>query len=391
MVTVEKKYGLKDLFFYVVIIEIVIGGSGRMIEFGPLSLKMVLFAIALIISFFSLREVKSSEVFKIQTFFIITLLTSFLVAIFNRADPPAFLEDMKPLLFIFMINYFAINIKTRKDIEIVTLLIKRASLIMAIIYLLTVLALFLGVLNFTTFYEQQSEGSEIMFRNEYFFLYKGFLYLGIGFFFCLLSIKKLDKLFALILFIALALTLTRGFILAALLLFAYYVFFLNKSISLKSITIVLGVVSFIYFLPLLFDTLGDKSDSDMIRITNINEVLDALTIPSFFIGHGFGIGVPIRPVHMEISYLEIFHKQGIFGLSFWIFLFVFLVKKYIQLKIFKKEALPYVLSVGFVYLQSFTNPFINNPIGISITLISIVVLIRLKEEEDRLNFANYGT
>ena len=69
MVTGEKKYGLKDLFFYVVIIEIVIGGSGRMIEFGPLSLKMVLFAIALIISFFSLREVKSSEVFKIQTFY----------------------------------------------------------------------------------------------------------------------------------------------------------------------------------------------------------------------------------------------------------------------------------------------------------------------------------
>ena len=57
--------------------------------------------------------------------------------------------------------------------------------------------------------------------------------------------------------------------------------------------------------------LGDRSQSDAGRIAQIKEVISMTSVLSSFIGNGFGIGIPSRPVHMEISYLEIFHKQGI--------------------------------------------------------------------------------
>lgn len=381
MITKTKNTSiLARLFFYLVIIEIVVGGSGRLIEIGPLSFKMIFFGAALIISFFSLRHLKDASIFKIQLYFLITVLCGFIFGAFSSAKTEDIFEDIKPLLFFLMINYFAINIKTLRDVEVVSNIIKWSSLVMAVIYLIIVALLYFGLMNFNTFYETQSEGSEIFFRGEYFFFYKGFLYLGIGFFFCLLSSQKKDKIFSLILFTALCLTLTRGFILAASILIIYYVFFINKKYFIKLLTLVIALAAAIFLIPLLLNTLGDKSDSDLVRFVTFNEVLNSVDYFSFFFGHGFGIGVASRLVHMEVAFLEIFHKQGVLGLVFWFYLLYFVIKNYISIKTvkLKRIGLPFVLSVVFVYMQSFTNPFINNPIGISIIIISLVVLLQLR-------------
>ncbi|SJN48235.1 hypothetical protein FM120_20905 [Sphingobacterium faecium PCAi_F2.5] len=366
-----------------IIIEIVIGGSGRLVEFGSLSLKMVFFLIAMLISFFSLNRVDSKEISNLQIVFLLVLLLGFCLAAFNNAQIEFLIEDIKPLLFMFMINYFAINIKSLKNIQFVSSLIKWSSLFMAIIYLLIVFGLYVGVIDFSKFYQQQSEGSEIFFRGELFFFYKGFLYLGVGFFFLVLSDRKIDQIFALILFAALCLTLTRGFILAASLIYLYHIFFVNKSFLLKIFILFFVLGAIIYLLPLLFDTLGNKSESDLVRVVTINQVLDQMSFFSFFFGHGFGNGVQIRPVHMEISFLEIFHKQGVLGLFFWSYLLYMVFNNYkkIETSQFKHIAMPFTLSVVFVYIQSFTNPFVNNPIGISIIIITIVVLVRLRQME----------
>lgn len=106
---------------------------------------------------------------------------------------------------------------------------------------------------------------------------------------------------------------------------------------------------------------------------------------SIFVGHGFGIGVPIRPVHFEISFLEIFHKQGLLGLMFWLIFLRIIVYNYTKIRSYeyKKIALGFLLSSMFIYIQTQTNPFMNNPIGMSFLLISVISLQILKQEERR--------
>lgn len=143
----------------------------------------------------------------------------------------------------------------------------------------------------------------------------------------------------------------------------------------------MGLFSVMILIPILLETLGDKSDSDIVRYTQINQVTSAINPVSFLIGHGFGIGVPIREVHMELSFLEIFHKQGLLGLCFWfgIFIHIFIMYFNIKDKKYKEIALPFLLSVVFVILQSTTNPYMNNPIGLTMILITIVVFSKLLE------------
>ena len=377
---VSRQFSFFKLFFYLVLIEIVIGGSGRMIEFGPLSFKMVLFGISLVLTFFNLRKLKFDKyLLFFEFFFIFSILFSFSVGALNFSSTENIFEDLKPLLFILMINFFLIAIDGIKTINNVIRIIKYFSLFMAIIYIIFVILLFMNIINFSTFYEQQSEIGEILFRNQYMVFYKGFLYLGVGFLFLAVSQKRTDKIYSIIVFVALCLTLTRGFILMAAAVYGFYIFFVNKKASVKILVSAITIGLLIYLLPIMFNVLGDKSESDIVRIITFHQVTDEINLLSFFIGHGFGHGVEARPIHMEISYLEIFHKQGILGLFFWFYVLYIVFKYYFSIKNqqFKRMALPFLLSVCFTFLQSLTNPYINNPIGISICMLSIAVLYRL--------------
>ncbi|WP_291047300.1 hypothetical protein [Empedobacter sp. UBA1574] len=378
--SINKNFNFLRLFLYFILIEIVIGGSGRMLEFGPLSLKMVLFGVAMILTFFNAKKIiLDKNLLFLEGFFLLLTLFSLSIGFFSNSEPENIFEDIKPLIFIIIINFFIITIDSIRTIDKVINIIKYFSVFMAIIYIIIVLMLFLGILNFDVFYEGQSENSEVMFRNEYMFFYKGFLYLGVGFLFLILSNKKIDQILSFLVFSALCLTLTRGFILMSILVYAFYIYFINKKIFLKIFISVIGISLAIYLLPILFETLGDKSDSDIIRFNTINQVVDEISVFSFLFGHGFGHGVELRPIHMEISFLEIFHKQGIIGISFWLYLLYLNFKYYFKIKSknYKKLVLPFLLSVCFTYLQSLTNPFINNPIGISIIMLSTVVLYKL--------------
>jgi len=79
---------------------------------------------------------------------------------------------------------------------------------------------------------------------------------------------------------------------------------------------------------------------------------------------------------MEVSYLEIFHKQGILGLLFWFMLFVVIVQKYLKAcrNGVRNIALPFMLSSLLIFILTATNNYMNNPIGMSMLLISIAAL-----------------
>ncbi|MDR7208984.1 hypothetical protein [Flavobacterium piscis] len=371
------------LLFVPVLYELVIGGSGHYLEFGPITFRIVayLVVIFLAIIYYLEKKVIKKDLSVILLSFSMTLIFSSIVGFSNNAHLGSVLEDLKPLSFFYILLFFAIVVKDIDDIKKISTILKIGPLILGVIYILVIILLLLGKINFTAFYYQQSKIGEIMFRNETLFFYKGFLYLCVGYFFFLLSDGKGNKFGALFLFACIILTLTRGFILFTILISAYYVFFINKNIVLKWITFLLGIIAFSILVPILLDILGDKSDSDSLRYLQINEVIEGINPLSFIIGHGFGVGVESRPVHMELSFLEIFHKQGIIGLAFWfgLFFYIFFLYAKIKIKSYRNIALPFLLSVIFIILQSGTNPYMNNPIGLLMILISVIVFSKLVE------------
>jgi hypothetical protein len=122
------------------------------------------------------------------------------------------------------------------------------------------------------------------------------------------------------------------------------------------------------------ELLGDRKFSDNERKQQFIQVANAATLPTAVWGHGFGTGVESRPVHMEISYLEIFHKQGIIGIACWIIILFSLVKSYKSLPSKSGMSNAFFLAALFVFFQSLTNQYINNPIGLGMILISMVSL-----------------
>ena len=181
------------------------------------------------------------------------------------------------------------------------------------------------------------------------------------------------------------LTGTRGFILMFGLLYAlFYGIPLLLKFNIKALILAaILVFGSVYFFRNM--EIGNKDISDSVRVAQVEQVLYRINPISLFIGHGFGKGVPVREVHMEIGYLEFFHKQGIVGLALWATFFLVLYNGYAKANNYKAIRKSFLLGISFVALLSFTNPFFNNPIGISLFMISLSVfwvLNRLSEKEN---------
>ncbi len=375
-------------FFVLILFELVVGGSGHYTELGPITARMLFYLVAVISSLFyySFRKVIKRDVFLITGSFTLLSILGVIIGVINNAPLTLIIEDFKPLSFFYILLFFSIMIKKPNDIELISSVIKKGAIIIALIYLLTIAMLYFGKIDFGTFYSNQEKYGEVIFRNDTLFFYKGFLYLCIGFFFYLFTNSKYKFISLLFLYICIILTLTRGFIIFTTALLLFFLLFIYKNKLLKFFIIISGLIMTVIAIPILFDALGDKSDSDSMRYVQIEQVISSVNPISLIFGHGFGIGIEIRPIHMELSFLEIFHKQGLIGIVFWICVFshIFFMFFNIKDRKVKNQGYPFVLSVVFVILQSTTNPFMNNPIGLTVILLTLVVLSKLLEQEKAL-------
>lgn len=359
-------------------------GGGRFVEIGSLTLRMVLFGAAQIFTIAILFKRKiDSQTLTLFFFFAVSLLTSALIGISNGAELGLVFEDVKPLSYFMMIFFFSILINSHHRVILVANTVKVCSAILMVTYLAILAGLFLKFIDFNTFYERMNATGEVFFRPDVGFFYKGFLYLCVGFLFFLFSAKKSHKLLAALLLLSIILTFTRGFLLATGLTLVIYIFFFAKR-NLKILAYIVLLASLVVLLaPWFVGQLGDKSVSNVTRVITYEQVKEKMSPFSVFLGHGFGNGVEERSVHMEASYLEIFHKQGLIGLSFWLLILALILWSFskIRNKENKHIALPFVLSIILIYIQTVTNPFLNNPIGMSMVLITLSVVRVLGDEK----------
>jgi hypothetical protein len=292
-----------------------------------------------------------------------------------------------------MIFFFASTIDSPERVKLAARVIRWASLSMAVIYLALAAAILSGYLDFTLFYGAitylAAEGpqGEVSFRGETgLFVYKGFVMLAVGAFFFFQSKTLKERFYLGILLLAIVATLTRGFMLAffATLLLKW---FLERKWLPSLLLALFGTAFMITAIPTLMKQAGDKTESDVIRIRTMEQVSDRTEPLAILIGHGFGQGVPERPTHMEISVVEIFYKQGVIGLLWWGGLFVCLCRQFQTASRTRKDALPSSFFLGslVIFIVSLTNPYMNNPIGMSIVLISLVSLDVLARSESLLH------
>ena len=374
----------KLLYFilFLTLYELALMGSGQILKIGPLTLRMLLFIITTFIYLFVVILSGKLEAYfaKLVGVFTILIAIGVIVAKINGNPLPLILEDLKPLIYFYSILFFSLMIKDAQTIQSVNRVMQNSAIILAVVYIALLLGLFTGLIDFKKAYALLDSTGEVFFRGETSFFYKGFLYLCTGMFFFINRITFKNLFIMALLLSAIILTFTRGFLISFVIVAAIYVivFYHRKMVSLAVVAI--GALCVYLYAGTYIDALGDKSESDSFRITQAIQVKDAIDPFSFFVGHGFGKGVAIRPEHMEISYLEIFHKQGVIGLFFWLGILsvLFFLYNKAERSGNKQTALPYLLASIFVFLQSFTNPYLNNPIGMSVIIISLVVLKRLE-------------
>lgn len=396
---------LISVLFTVTLFELMLGGGGRLVAWGGVSLRMILFSFALfIVGIQILRKQRISKEYWVLSFaFLIVLLIGLLRGLMSGADRAFWWEDVKPLLYFFILPFFGYAIQGRVTIESVAHIIKRSGILLSGIFIVLLILIHTGVIPFLDFYHTVLRTQEFFFRGELTFFYKAFIYICIAFLFVHFSEDKYKYSLLILLAIGILLSFTRGFLFAIALTYASYYFLKSSFVRVTIFVFISLSVVLIGQLAISQGSqaidqltnrqeysqgeknnpnpnlLGNRAYADEGRFQQIKEVAQQADFSTLLIGHGFGIGIPARPVHMEISYLEIFHKQGLIGLLFWGYLLWALFIKY-------KDATPDGLSdsffVGslFVYFQSLTNQYINNPIGLSMILLSFVCLDQLKKK-----------
>ncbi|MCK5613392.1 hypothetical protein KAR91_66595, partial [Candidatus Pacearchaeota archaeon] len=328
----------------------------------------------------------NKQIFGLLMFFVVAVLVGLLVGIFNNAATIDMAIDIKTLIYFFMSIFFYLAIQRIGDIRRAIKLVKLSSLVLGVGYLSMLLLIYLNIVDsdkFSSFVNKLSR--DFSFRSNGAFFYKGFLFLCIGLIFYSLDRGPKNRVIALLLLIAIVLTSTRGFMLSLVRVFTFHMLFIQRNRLAKISLIVLYIICLPYLVGIGASFLDKANPSNLGRLLQLTQAAERITPISIFIGHGFGIGVPVRPVHFEISFLEIFHKQGLLGLMFWLALLGVIVHNYSQIRSYKYKriALGFLLSSLFIYIQSQTNPFMNNPIGMSFLIISVISLQVLKQEERR--------
>lgn len=382
---------LKKTFGILVFCEMFLFGSGQVLQlYGGLTLKMLNYVLMLVIALLlslSHHKIKRDTIELLVLYCVVISVASLLSAI-NGGLEYSFL-DISPLSYFLVILFFDLYIRKTSDIKFVIRILKISTVALAIFYLIYIALINLEILNFKIVYILLENTSDIMFRGDSgAFFYKGFIYLAIGLIFYIVDGKLLSWQ-VLILLLAIYFTHTRAFLIIAacsyLFYYIYWVYSHHYRIPIKHIVIfaMLLFVFSLYASNLYSGFVGeDRTGGDIIRIQTMKEVVERVNIFSLFLGHGFGIGVPTREVHMEISYLEIFHKQGILGLLFWAYILIKSLLVFMKSPmLLQSKQLPFFLSILIIYIQSLFNPYLNNPIGMGFVIISYISLRELSKSK----------
>ena len=378
------------LLFSVTVFELFVGGGGRWIAAGPVTLRMVLFVACLIVGWVAaLVPRRNFGGLPLAIGFALAYLLIHLPALIDGAvrgtDISIMFTELQQSLYWLAAPFFACTLASTKYIQRTASLVQLSGVFMATVFIAIVVALAKGYLNFTTFYLIVHENGEVVSRGGGLMVYKGDLYLGICLVFLVAIRGKYWLPAAMLVSVALVLTLTRGFILstsaAILMLLAVQ---RRKAALLVGLVLVAAAVGMVwYYFPSLVEGLTSaRSISNQQRLDDMDFIMNHVSLKTVLLGEGFGSLIDGR-IQIENTFLWVVWKLGVVGLAFWLAPLVLCVVYFLGGKKSHENPLACAFLFGtvLIYIQTLSNPYLNNPIGLSFVIVSVFALRTLCKAE----------
>jgi hypothetical protein len=154
--------------------------------------------------------------------------------------------------------------------------------------------------------------------------------------------------------------------------------------------LLMGAAAFfvLVYLPSADETVGGRYESSTNqRLEDMQYMADNADAKTIIIGEGYASLINNR-YQIENTFLWAVWKLGVIGLVFWFVPFLLSLFYYFRIPDRRSNATAnaFMFGVVLVYVQTATNPFLNNPIGLSFVLValfSLRVLARIVREPMR--------
>jgi hypothetical protein len=372
--------------FTISLLELFIGGGGRLTAVGPVSLRMLLFAACLCATAVALLfpRRRSDGVLLAMFLVLIYLLihvAGWVVGAIYSSDGKEILTEFQQSLYWLAAPFFALMIQSEQDVLRYARVVQMAGVLLASMYLAILLGLLTGVIHLSLVRSLIAPSGEVVFRSGEFFIYKGFIYLGISIVFFVALRGKYWTLLAVWVAFAMVFTFTRGFLISAAAAMLLMLCFQGRWRAAAPALFLVACGAFVIwvYLPSL-DTkiLGNYDASTNERLQDLAYMVDHVSLKTLLIGEGFGSMINDRYL-IENTFLWALWKLGIAGLLFWMLPMALCIYYYSKIPDRRTNSLAnaYFFGTVLVYLQTMVNPYVNNPIGLSFVLLAIFSLRRL--------------
>lgn len=380
-----------NTLFTITLLELFFGGGGRLLEVGPVTVRMILFATCLCVAVVgAIKRLNADEGIPLALGFVVTYLLvhvlALLIGLFNGFVFGEMMQEMQQSAYWLIAPFFAMSLNRYDMVVRVGKLVAVAGVVLSIAYICVLLTFAIGAIDYLTLYVVLNSTGEFVFRSGGFFFYKGFLYLGVAAIFFLSMPKRFSSVWLTIVLIALALTLTRGFVLAtsfaALLLLA-------KQGRWRTLGIMLAVIAclgvFLWgYMPSQDEALAvSRESSNGQRVDDFVFFVDNFEIGTILVGHGFGTLINGRS-NIENTFLWAFWRFGLVGVAFWLSPLIFCYRYFARIGKNSPDfrlACAYFFSTVFIYVQTMSNPYLNNPIGLSFVMLAMFSLRTLSRQK----------
>lgn len=386
---------------YIIILDLVFGGAGRYFELYGISARMIIFSIALSLCIFKILVKKcfvNSRFYFTFFLFFLSIILSTAIGLFSN-DKNSVFNGLSGFLYMFLIIFFIQNIETKekavKVFRFFNSMIVILSLVSVIFFILLLLfkSSFYSFINFFLidkgfgFLDIQSNGMVRVF-------FKTSVLIPISCIYYLNEILKNDvyKLSSILYFIVsllglistMTMTFWIVFVIGALI---NLLFFINKKKNLLLLILVIIMLLFVfdkigYNITNIFTNRLDRNDpSLLLKQAQVPVLWDTFKQHIFF-GNGFGKEVILdyygtfrEGSNWENMWLYLLVTNGLFGLVTYLLLIVSIIKNSIHsIKNANNENAIVLVTIGvglvIECIISFSNPFLNNPIGIGFLCVS---------------------
>jgi hypothetical protein len=410
-----------------VLLEATLGGNGYLVQMGETRLRVLLFSICLVWTLLRLTAIAPvkvpRELIWLSVFYVGLLIADAAMGYYRGNKPEAILAELKPLSYFPMIFFFIVTIRKRQDATLVASILASGGTLVAILYLMILASMNLGLVKEVAVWQFFHVSDEFIFRGYPIigFLYKGAFYIVIAAIFLMFDPFKYSKILAAVTVVATAMTLTRGLALALMVCIVVGVILGREWRRLPMFAVQVALLVCVVFIASRYDSnyltspgepsekevavsknsesvrkpqsssMASREAESVIRPTDTGRIADI----KWFIENcdwsmtlfGRGLGTPFREPtreRIELNYIEVFYKQGIWGLAVWLSIFAYTFRSYLRTpRATRKFGLAFFLSSLFVFVANMTNPFLPGSIGMAPVFVALASLLVLSTEEPR--------